>query len=341
MEHQTNSFQVNPFPNLSAHELAHQWFGDKITCGSWQDIWLNEGFATYLTLMFLEFGFPNSYGPNLRGTYNSVLSDSSGSVFCLDTTSVSRIFSGRLSYNKGAVVLHMLRKVIGDSAFAKGVRRYLNDPKLAFGFAFTADLKRNIEAEYGKDLSSFFQKWVYGEGYPNYNASWKQNKNNWVTLKLNQSTSHPSVSFYDMPVTLLLRGATQGKSFTVQHSFSGQEFSFDPGFAVDTVIIDPEGWILSKIKTSGKLNSSAVSNEVTIFPNPGNGPVYVSLKNPTDRNLYLRLYNNLGQLVWQKDLTTAGNDELISIPSDRISRGVYHLQIRSEKSLKMVKKIVR
>ena len=342
MEHQTNSFQVNPNPNLSAHELAHQWFGDKITCGSWQDIWLNEGFATYLTLMFLEFGFPNSYGPNFVGTYNNVLLDSSGSVFCRDTTDVGRIFSSRLSYNKGAMVLHMLRKVVGDSTFARGVRRYLSDPKLSYGYALTADLQRNIEAEYGKSLDNFFQKWVYGEGYPNYQASWKQNKNNWVTVKLNQTTSHPSVKFYDMPVTLLLRGASQGKSYTVEHTFSGQEFSFDPGFAIDTVIIDPELNILSKIKTSTKQASSGVSNEIKIYPNPSsNGPVYISLLNPTDRNLYLRLYNNLGQLIWQQDLITVGNDELISIPSDRLARGIYHLQLRSEKSIKMVKKIVR
>ena len=313
-----------------------------MTCGSWQHILLNEGFATYLSLMFLEFGFPNSYGPNYVGTFNSVLTDSSGSVFCNDTSSVSRIFSGRLSYNKGAMVLHMLRKVVGDSSFARGVRRYLNDPALANGFALTADLKRNIEAESGKNLDNFFQKWVYGEGYPNYQADWKQNNNNWVTVKLNQSTSHPSVKFYDMPVTLLLRGATEGKSYTVEHSFSGQEFSFNPGFKVDTVIIDPEMWILSKIKTSKKINSSSVSNEIKIFPNPStNGPVYLSLVNPTDRNLYLRLYNNLGQLIWQKDLLTAGNDELINIPADRLSRGIYHLQVRSEKSIKLVKKIVR
>lgn len=342
MEHQTNSFQVNPFPNLSAHELAHQWFGDMVTCGSWQDIWLNEGFATYLTLMFLEFGFPNSYGPNFRGTYNNVLSDSTGSVFCPDTSSVSRIFSGRLSYNKGAMVLHMLRKVVGDSTFARGVRRYLNDSKLRYGYALTADLQRNIEAEYGKSLNNFFQKWVYGEGYPNYQANWKQNKNNWVTVKLNQSTSHPSVKFYDMPVTLLLRGPSQGKAFNVEHTFSGQEFSFNPGFAIDTVIIDPDLNILSKIKSSSKQSSSGVSNEIKIYPNPSsNGNVYISLLNPTDRNLYLRLYNNLGQLIWQQDLITVGNDEIISIPSDKLARGIYHLQLRSEKTIKMAKKIVR
>lgn len=341
MEHQTNSFVNFPSPNLAAHELAHQWFGDYITCKSWQHIWLNEGFATYLTLMFLEYGYPASYGPNLVGTYNSILTDSTGSVFCADTSNVDRIFSGRLSYNKGAYVLHMLRGVLGDSTFARGVRRYLNDPTVKLGFALTADLQRNMELESGKNLSTFFQKWVYGEGYPNYKAEWQQNKNNWVKVKLSQTTSHPSVSFYDMPVTLSLKGATQTASFVVDHKNSGQEFWLDPGFVIDTVIIDPNLWILSKVKTSIKKTSNSGTDEIKVYPNPSPGQLYISLSNPSDKQLFLRLYNSIGQLVFTKNMETPGRDELITIPATILAKGTYVLQIRNEKGLKMVKKIVR
>jgi len=89
----------------------------------------------------------------------------------------------------------MLRGVLGDSTFYRGLRRYLNDPALKGGFARTTDFERNMELESGKDLSIFFQKWVYGQGYPNYNAVWSQNANQWVKVVLNQTTSHPSVSF--------------------------------------------------------------------------------------------------------------------------------------------------
>jgi len=342
MEHQTNSFVNTPSPNLAAHELAHQWFGDLITCKSWQDIWLNEGFATYLTLLFLEDSYPNSYGPTLSGTYNSALSDSSGSVFCPDTSSVSRIFSSRLSYNKGACVLHMMRYVLSDSVFVRGVRRYLSDPSLKPGFATTADLKRNMEQESGMNLTSFFTKWVYGEGYPNYRAEWTQNKNNWVRIKLKQSTTHPSVAFFDMPVTLLLRGASQGTSYTVNHQFSGQEFWFNPGHPIDTVIIDPNRWILSKVKTSVKLTNSLTENEIRVYPNPSPGDFVVSLSNPTDKKLFLRLFNSIGQLVYQTEIDTPGRDELIIIPrSAAIARGTYILQIKSEKNINVVKKIIR
>ncbi|HEX6181572.1 MAG TPA: M1 family metallopeptidase, partial [Chitinophagaceae bacterium] len=120
MEHQTNSFMFNTSPNLSSHELGHQWFGDKITCGSWQHIWLNEGFATYSTILFLQYGFPTFYKTQLQTNLNSVVSQPGGSVFVPDTSNASRIFDGRLSYNKGSYVVHMLRWVVGDSEFFRG-----------------------------------------------------------------------------------------------------------------------------------------------------------------------------------------------------------------------------
>ena len=137
MEHQTNSFIVSPDENLMAHELAHQWFGDKITCGSWQDIWLNEGFATYLSYFYFEKSDPANHINRLKSLNNSITNSPGGSVWVDDTTNVGRIFNSRLSYNKGAYLLHMLRWVLGDTLFFRGIRQYVNDPKLAYGFART------------------------------------------------------------------------------------------------------------------------------------------------------------------------------------------------------------
>lgn len=341
MEHQTNSFINLASPVLMSHELAHQWFGDLVTCGSWKDIWLNEGFATYLSFLYHEDNFPTFYKPMLESALTQIVSDSTGSVYVDDTTSESRIFSGRLSYNKGAYVLHMLRGVLGDSTFFRGLRRYTNDPALKLNFALTKDLQRNLEAESGKDLKDFFQNWIYGQGYPNYHADWYQNNKNWVKVKLLQSTSHPSVAFYKMPVTLVLKGATQQASFKVDHQYSGEEFWIDPGFVVDTVMIDPDSWILSKIKTSTKLSAPAGNNTIKVYPNPGTGPIYVSVTNPTDKNLSITVYNSLGQKLYFMKKDTPGQDELISIPATVLSRGVYFIEIRTEKSIKLVRKVVR
>jgi aminopeptidase N len=162
MEHQTMSFMGGFGHELMAHELAHQWFGNKITCATWQDIWLNEGFATYLTGLTYEHMFNGYWWPIWkRNQINRITSQPNGSVFCNDTTNVNRIFDGRLSYAKGAYVLHMLRWVVGDSAFFAGVRNYLNDSLLAYALAYTNNLKSHLELASGRDLTEFFNDWFF------------------------------------------------------------------------------------------------------------------------------------------------------------------------------------
>src|SRR6185436_16576056 len=174
MEHQTNSFITSPNENLMAHELAHQWFGDKVTCGSWQHIWLNEGFATYLSYFYFEKIDPAGHLNRIKGLSNSITTLPDGSVFVEDTTNIGRVFSSRLTYNKGAYLLHMLRWVLGDTLFFRGLRQYVNDPALAYGFAKTNDLKRNLEQISNKTLTEFFNDWFIGQGYPSYTVKWTQ-----------------------------------------------------------------------------------------------------------------------------------------------------------------------
>lgn len=343
MEHQTNSFMFNTSPNLSAHELGHQWFGDKVTCGSWHDIWLNEGFATYASILFTEKAFPTFHRPTLQSTLNNITSQPGGSLYVPDTTNENRIFDNRLTYNKGAYVVHMLRWVLGDSTFFRGVRRYLNDPKLRYNFARTEDLQRNLEAESGKDLGTFFQKWVFGEGYPNYNASWYQAQGSpWVSVKLDQTTSHSSVNFFDMPVALQFRNATQSIIFIADHRQNGQVFSFNPGFAVDTVIIDPDIWILSRTKTSRRSSVQLLApDDIQLYPNPSPRNAQLRVRNTSGSQLYVRLFNAAGQLLFSRNLSTAaGADVQVDIPLIRYPRGVYMLHIRNDKDLKVVKRIM-
>lgn len=340
MEHQTNSFIQDRWPNLVSHELGHQWFGDKVTCGSWEDIWLNEGFATYTTNIFYEHFNTALWRPTLQGLINSVTSQPGGSVWVEDTTSISRIFNGRLSYNKGSYVVHMLRWVLGDSVFFKGVRRYLNGVTVSYSFARTADLRKALEAESGKDLKSFFQKWIYGEGYPNYHAEWSQNINNWIKVKLSQTTSHSSVSFYEMPVTIVAKSGSQESVFVVDHRYSRQEFWLNAGFAVDSILIDPQLWILSKTKTSSKVKGSITPNELKIYPNPAPDNIKISLRNPTDKKLNIQLLNMLGQTVYQKDIQMPGSDVLIDIPLAELSKGIYWLKLQSGEKIQCIRKIV-
>lgn len=340
MEHQTNSFIIDGRPELVSHELGHQWFGNKVTCGSWQDIWLNEGFATYTTNIYYEHFDTTQLRPTLQRLINSITSQPGGSVWVADTTSSSRLFSARLTYNKGAYVVHMLRWVLGDSVFFKGVRRYLDNGAVTYSFARTSDLRKVLEEESGKNLEAFFQEWVYGEGYPDYHAEWSQNNNNWIKVKLNQTTSHTSVGFYEMPVMITAKSGSRESTFVVDHRYSGQEFWLNAGYAVDSLIIDPKLWILSKNKTSSKINGNIIPNEVKIYPNPAPGELKISLKNPSDKKLSIQLLNVLGQVLYQKEIQTAGNDELIHVPLTGLQKGIYLLKLQSERSIKYTQQIL-
>lgn len=247
MEHQTNSFITTTDNDLIIHELGHQWFGDKVTCGSWKDIWLNEGFATYCQWLYYQDTLKKAYGPGIKATYiPSITSVPGGSVKVDDTTSAARIFSGRLSYNKGAYLVQMLRWIVGDSSFFRGIRNYLNDPAVRYSFATTTDLKRNLELASGKDLSSFFTNWYEGQGYPTYTINWTQDSSNLAYLQLQQTTSHPSVSFFDMPVPVQFRNATRDTIIVLNNTLPVQPFILNPGFAADTAIFDPDGWLLAR-----------------------------------------------------------------------------------------------
>lgn len=246
MEHSTMSFMGGFSQGLIAHELAHQWFGDQITCGSWEDIWLNEGFATYLDGLTFEHGLRSSSWQSWKqGRINYVTGSTSGSVWVDDTTSVSRIFNGRYSYAKGAMLLHMLRWKLGDTNFFAGINNYLQDPQLAYGYAHTSDLKAHLEAASGINLTEFFNDWFYGQGWPTYDVKWGNNGNQ-VNIQINQTSSHASVSFFEMPVPIQFSDGTNQQTVILDHTFDGQIFSAVLPFTPTSASFDPELWLLSK-----------------------------------------------------------------------------------------------
>jgi hypothetical protein len=257
MEHQTCSFMNNMGETLIAHELAHQWFGDKVTCATWHDVWLNEGFATYLVSLYSENKYPQTILPNRAAAIDIITSEAGGSVWVDDINDFNRIFNHRLSYVKGSCLLQMLRWILGDDVFFTALKNYLNDPAISYEFASTNDLKKHLEVASGQSLQYFFDQWFTGQGYPSYQVEWYQ-KNSIVELKLNQTTSHPSVNFFSLPVPLLFRNTktNQEKLVVVKHSTNGQTFKDNIGFEADTMIFDPEKWLVSKNNTITKSEAS-------------------------------------------------------------------------------------
>ena len=262
MEHQTMTFVGLFSRSLLNHELVHHWFGDYITCGSWQDIWLNEGFATYFEGLASEKGMSSMDWESWKSHHISqATKEPNGSVYVYDTTLVGRIFNSRLSYSKGAILLHMLRWTLGDDIFFDAIRNYLNDPELADGYAKSPDLIGHFENGANRGLDEFFNDWLYGKGFPTYNVQYQQYTNNILEIKLFQEQSDPSVSFFEMKVPIMLKGASHDTLILLDHQHSGETFTLQPGFPVESIIFDPEHWIL----TTNPVIINLLGNQIRIY----------------------------------------------------------------------------
>jgi aminopeptidase N len=335
MEHQTMSFMYNLGEMLVVHELAHQWFGDYITCGSWADIWLNEGFATYCEGLYLEYQYGASQFKTWRqGEISDVTSLPGGSVYCYDTTSVSSIFNGRLSYAKGGMVLHMLRRQIGDEAFFQGIMNYLQDPNLANGFARTPDLQAHFEAAADTSLTEYFNDWVYLQGYPKFAVTWQATSQTaWV--RLSQTPSHSSVSFFEMKVPIRFSRPGQDTTVWFHHMNNNQVFNANIGFQATQVSFDPNYEIVSRYNTVNQGQIVAVEpgqeNAVTIFPNPSNdGIVFVESTKSIEN---LKIFSLTGKKIMEERI--GGNKTEIEL-----AKGIYLLNVTLNDNSSEIRKIV-
>jgi hypothetical protein len=143
-----------------------------------------------------------------------------------------------------------------------------------------------------------------------------------------------------MPVTLEFRSATKTQKVVVDHRYSGQEFSIQLDFKPDSVAIDPELWVLAKVKTSKKIDAPLQPDLIKIYPNPSPRNAVLTLQNPTGSRLFVRLMNALGQVVYKTAISTNGRDEKIDLPVDHLPHGSYLLDVRNDKGLKLVKKML-
>ncbi len=322
MEHQTMSFMGYFSNSLLAHELAHQWFGDYVTCASWQEIWLNEGFATYFTLLTTkEFSAPSLWFCTLKSRIADVTSEAEGSVYQTDTTNAYSIFNHRLAYNKGALALHMLRWELGDEPFFKAIRNYLD--RYANGFAETEGLKHEFELAADTTLTEFFSDWIYGEGFPFYRYTYEQNENNEITITIYQNTSHASVDFFEMHIPLLVWNPLEEKKFRLYHTYNGQTFTINPGFSNAKISFDPDYQLITKnptrIFTSNSQLQGLDADNISLYPNPASGDIF--LKYPCQELQTIQLFNSMGQVVLAKEIF--GSPDPIRINVRDLSDGIY------------------
>jgi aminopeptidase N len=235
--------------SLISHEMAHQWFGDTVTCKDWADIWLNEGFATYYEHLWTEAHYgQDAVAYEFWRDQNDWMRQSqlfAAPIVAYNTTDILD-YEGNI-YTKGGWVLHMLREKLGDEAFFRAMHDYLEANK--FQNVVTADLVKAVEQSSGVSVEHFFQQWVYGAGAPkfeihsNYDAAAKTIK---LDVKQTQKVAG-DVGLFDVPVTVEIATASGRKDFPIQVSKADETFSFPADGPPLMILFDKGDTILKSV----------------------------------------------------------------------------------------------
>ena len=324
MEHQTMTTLGYFDDELVAHELAHQWWGNHVTCGSWSDIWLNEGFATYSEYLMLAKLFPGSEKAKLNNIHSSVLSVSNGSTWVKDSLNENSIFSRELVYNKGAAIIHTLRYIIqNDELFFQALRNFQSE--FSFKTAIAIDFKKSIEKTTGIDLTNYFNEWYYGEGYPTYSAKIYQKSDNSSELIITQKTSAPNVTpLFTNPIDIRIRRTNNTDTIiriAINSNYQKNYFSKELGLK-EVVDIDPINYIVNRVEQFTN-NIDTLPENILIFPNPTQDYISIELKNSVDA--VAKILDMNGKIITEKSFSKE-----IQLDLKNQSNGNYLLIIESD-----------
>ena len=299
MEHQTLTSLGGYHESLIAHELGHQWWGDMVTCANFHHIWLNEGFAEYSESLWYEA----QYGiDRMHIDMNSKKYFGSGTIFVEDTTSVRSIFHSGLSYAKASWVLHMLRHVVGDSAFFEGLKEY--GDRYRFKSAVTEQFRDVMEEISGKDLDSFFQRWIYGEYYPIYDVTYNFNSDSLFIL-IEQTQAN---EVFEMPIDIKVNFADNSEQlWVVQNTQKSELFTLalPTSSIVESIELDPDNWILKKISEIRRdtLGNGTIPDDFylyPVYPNPFNAGVTIRFALENEGEVQLNVFDITGKRIWQQ-----------------------------------------
>ena len=278
MEHQTMVSYgkslitgTHAYDMIIAHELAHMWFGNMITIGTWPDIWMSEGFATYAEALYQEsLTGLQGYLDYMRGLDTGGFS---GPIY-----DPNNMLSDTV-YNKGAWILHMLRYVMGDSLWSETLTTFASDTTFMYKTAVTTDFIATCESVYGSDLDWYFNPWLYESGRPSYYFEWNATEidtsNFSVELRLDQT--QPTGTLFTMPIPFLFETAVGETTITLRDSLKTQVFQFtlhdEP---TGRLLLDPNGWILKMVQspleiTTDSLDHGTVGEQYTFVLRGGGG----------------------------------------------------------------------
>lgn len=257
MEHQTMTGQGTFVEQVTSHELGHQWWGDMVTCATWSDIWLNEGWATYTEALWWEISGRNlnpiTPGPLAlhTGMRNRRPSTVDGTVYYFPPANdVNRMFSQALTYYKAGWVLHMMRHVVGETNFWNIAAQWR--AQYEYSTATTADFQAVCEAVSGMDLDTYFSQWVYSPGAPLYSYGWRNVPiagRHFVELYINQ-TQNAAWPTFDMPLDVVTTDGGGSTTHVVRNDARAEHLVFEVAAPITALSLDPDNWVLTASNVS-------------------------------------------------------------------------------------------
>jgi len=338
MEHQTMTTLSDFRFFLVAHELGHSWFGDYVTCATWMDIWINEGFASYSE--YLAYQYLVSQGEADRWMLNAqerALMEPEGSVYVPfeEIGNVSRIFSGNLSYKKGAALLHMIRfELDNDSLFFKTLESYLN--QFGESVATGLDFRDVLESVSGKDFSDFFEQWYFGKGYPIFEIVWSQHADS-VMIRSIQTGSSGSTPLFKTSLEFRLFCDGGDTLVRVYQDQNTQDFVFMIPDRLQSLEVDPNDWILKKVSAINYVSEIDFNRSqlFAIWPNPAGNLVYIRFKNPSREHIVI-----ISDLSGKIEKAFKTRNDQLELSLGFLPQGVFIVTVEEE-GRRSVQKLVK
>ncbi len=333
MEHQTltsmNRYYLTSHRVVS-HELAHQWWGDEVSPGTWADIWLNESFATYSEALWREhlYGL-DSLKAYMRDTLQEFqFSSWSGAIY----NPIAQGFDlfTRAVYTKGGWVLHTLRGAIGDFSFYQSLRAYRN--KWSGRSAVTSEFAAVVDSVVGRDMSWFFNQWIYGKGWPKYASRYTWAADTiLLTIQQQQDVTWP---VFKMPMHVRAYYGTSRADYIVNDSLRTQLFRLRLTTPPDSVVLDPEGWILKQIVAPTSVeeteNTSAEFRLFQNYPNPFNPTTEIRYQISEAGHVSIKVFDLLGREVVTliNEVKPEGTYSR-QFDASNLSSGVYYYRLQA------------
>jgi len=251
-KHSRRDFRIE---GLLSHELAHQWFGDLVTCKDWSNIWINEGFATFLNILYDRHWLGmDEYIYSLVKALDSYLNE----VKEYTRPTVYRVYKypeelfDRHVYERGGLILNMLMNLLGEDVFRRGVRNFLNRHR--FGNVDTMDLKKSLEEVSGLDLDWFFETYIFNAGHPRLEVSIERGEKYKLVIEQVQGEDMPEV--YRIPVEILVRYSDGSVEKLVENLSERRQLIYiDSVNDIDYILVDPEFKLFAEIDPKYDLNT--------------------------------------------------------------------------------------